>query len=207
MFLTGCAVAGAPQVGNGAGPDAGNGTHPPSDASGVTNPDGNGTSGCAYSGVLATWTFAGAAGSQLSTGAASTGDGAVASSIGRASSLTATAGSGSINASNWATSSQRDMSKYYTLSIMPPAGCAMSLTAMAIDVKASSTGPGAAVVATSDDSFAQTASISTSASSTATLSVTGATSAVELRVYGFAASGLTGTMRVQNTLTVSGVVQ
>jgi len=34
-----------------------------------------------------------------------------------------------------------------------------------------------------------------------------ATSALEVRIYGFAATATTGTMRVQNTLSVTGALQ
>ena len=51
-----------------------------------------------------------------------------------------------------------------------------------------------AAVATSTGAFAQTAPISTTMPST-------------VRIYGFSASATTGTMRVQNMLTVTGSVQ
>ena len=37
-----------------------------------------------------------------------------------------------------------------------------------------------------------------------TLTVTGATTAIEVRVYGYNATGTGGTMRIENTMTVSG---
>jgi hypothetical protein len=39
------------------------------------------------------------------------------------------------------------------------------------------------------------------------LTVTAATGVLELRVYGFSASATTGTMRIQNTLSITGALQ
>ena len=77
---------------------------------------------------------------------------------------------------------------------------------MAIDVSASATGPANASVGTSADTFTHAVQISTSAPSTPALTVS-ATGALEVRIYGFAASATTGTMRVQNMLSVTGSLQ
>lgn len=160
----------------------------------------------ATTGVLATWSFAGATGSQTSTATASSAAGITASPISRTG-VTATSGSGSINASNWPTAAQRDLGKYYTFSVTPPAGCTLTLTSVAIDGRASGTGPTQASVATSADAFAATAAVSTTAASTPSLTVTAATGPIEIRIYGFAASSTGGTFRLQNTLTLSGSLQ
>jgi hypothetical protein len=180
-------------------------------ASGSSNPDAasvdaGSSSACAYSGVLATWSFTGATGSQTSTTASSTATNVTAGAISRMG-VTATSGSGSINAINWTTSASLDPAKYYTFTITPPAGCTLSLTGAAIDGKSSATGPTMAVIGTSKDGFAATTALSTSAASTPTLSVTGVTSTLELRVYGFAAGSTSGSFRLQNTLTLSGSIQ
>lgn len=169
----------------------------------VLPPDSGSGGPCSYSGVLATWSMSGQTGSETSvsgTGMASV----TAGALSRASGLTAMSGSGSINSSNWPTSAQRNTMTYYTLSVTPPSGCSLSLTSMAIDAKASGTGPANAQVATGADNFGQTASVSTSAASNPTLSVTGQTGQVEIRIYGYAATSASGTLRLQNTLTVSG---
>jgi hypothetical protein len=119
----------------------------------------------------------------------------------------AASGTNSINASNWTTAAQLDVTRYYTLSITPPAGCSVSMSAMTVDVAASGTGPTLSAVATSADAFAQTAPISTAAPSTPTLSVNKSASAVEIRIYGYGAGAMTGTMRVQNMLSVTGALQ
>ena len=158
------------------------------------------------SGVIATWSFAAENGSQASTPVASASTGVVAGAIARSAGLTAVSGSSSINSSGWPTGAL-DTSRYYTLTITPPAGCTLDLTSVAIDAKASGTGPSAGAVATSADTFAQSAAITTTAPATATLGVTGQTHAIELRVYGFMASSAMGTFRLQNTLALSGSIR
>ena len=167
----------------------------------------SGTCTMAHSGVLATWDFTGATGSQASTAASSPAPGVTAGNIMRATTLMAATGSGSINSSNWATGAQLDATKYYTLSITPPTGCSLSLSSISIDVTSSGTGPTTASVATSADAFAQTSSVSTTAPSTPSLSVSGHAGAVEIRIYGYGATSTGGTMRAQNMLTVTGATQ
>jgi len=77
---------------------------------------------------------------------------------------------------------------------------------MAIDVLASGTGPAMAAVATSADSFAQNAMVSTSAASSPLLTVTAVHGALELRVLGYSATATTGTMRIQNTMSITGAL-
>jgi hypothetical protein len=160
-----------------------------------------------FAGVLATWDFAGAPGSQVATAAKSSAPGVFAATVMRSAMLVPSAGANSISSSNWTTAAQPDKTLYYTLSITPPSGCAVSLTGMSVDVASSGTGPTAAAVATSADTFAQTAPISTATPSTPMLSVSKSAAVVELRIYGFGASGTAGTMRVQNMVTVSGSLQ
>jgi len=162
---------------------------------------------CAFSGVMVTYAFAGAAGNQASTAASSTATGVTASPVTRAATLTAVSGANSINSSNWPTAATIDPTKYYSFSITPPSGCALTLTSAAVDAKASGTGPASAAIATSVDSYATTAAVSTAAASTPTLSVSGATSAVEIRIYGYGATATGGTLRLQTTLTISGSLQ
>ena len=159
-----------------------------------------------FTGVLASWNLASEAGSQVSSAAAASAAGIVAGPLTRAPGLTAATGTGSINSTNWATSAQPDPTKYYTFSITPPSGCALSVTSMAIDVLASGTGPAMAAVATSADSFAQNAMVSTSAASSPLLTVTAVHGALELRVLGYSATATTGTMRIQNTMSITGAL-
>ena len=128
-----------------------------------------------------------------------------AGALSRSSTLMATAGTGSINAANWPTG-QLDPASYFTLTIVAPSGCALDLTGVALDVKSSSTGPSSAAIAASDSAFAQTTQVSTTAAGAVALSVANASGQVELRIFGFAASATTGTMRIENQLTISGSV-
>ena len=162
--------------------------------------------GCTYSGILATWSLANQPGSQTSTAATSSAPSVTAADLRRGAALTAASGSGSINAASWTTGTQVDATKYYTLSISALGGCTIQVTSLAIDVLSSTTGPANAVVGTSADAFAQTTPVSTAAPSTPTVSAS-STGSLEIRIYGYKAGGTSGTMRVQNTLSVSGILQ
>lgn len=204
----GCARGTEQKGGPGGPPDAP--VNPGVDASGGTDSQQPmidapaGSCASAYSGVLATWSFAGQTGSETQVAAMSSASGMTAGAVKRAASLNATTGTGSINSSGWASTAQVDPTKYYSFTLTPPSGCTMDLSSLAIDAKSSSTGPQMAVVGTSSDSYAQTSTVGTAAPSTPTLSVSGATGMIEVRVFGFSASSASGTMRVQNTLTITG---
>jgi len=209
--LAACATASSSQQqgtadapsGHSDGPGGGDGLPPHIDAA-IDAPPGS----CAtpFTGALATWSFTGESGSQAQTAATAMATGVTAGPVSRSSALTVASGVGSINSSGWATTATLDSTKYYTFSVTPPSGCSMDLTKLSIDAKSSGTGPTMAVVATSADSYGQTAAVSTTAASMPTLTVTGATGAIEIRVFGFSASGTGGTMRIQTTLSVTGSV-
>ena len=139
--------------------------------------------------------------------ATSSAAGVAAGRFGRSSALSSYSGSGSINSTNWSTTSQLDATKYYTVTIAPPSGCALSITSISVDAKASSSGPSSAVIGTSLDNFSQKGIVSTSVPSTPTMSVSNATNSVEVRIYAYSATSSSGTLRVQNTFTVSGSLQ
>jgi hypothetical protein len=159
-----------------------------------------------FSGVLATWNLATQPGNETSAQSTTTAPGITSALLGRAVGLTAAAGTGSINSTGWATTAQADTTKFYTFVMTPPGGCSITVTTLAIDALASGTGPASASVATSADAFAHTTSISTTAPSQPAVTAT-LPGMIEVRVYGFAASATTGTLRIQNTLTVSGTLQ
>ena len=161
----------------------------------------------AFTGVLATWSMVGEPGSQSQTAAFSSAPGVVATSIVRAAPLIVADGIGSINASNWSTDPSPDLTKYFTISIDPAAGCALVVTSVDVDAKSSTTGPLSASLATSVDAFAATSPVSTAMPTTVTTMVTDKTGALEIRIYGYSAAAMTGTLRVQNKLTVSGALQ
>jgi len=164
------------------------------------------TSACtaAFTGTLATWSFAGEAGNQASTAVATKATGITAGAVTRAAGLTAVTGSGSINASNWPVTAQRDLAKYYAFTIAPPAGCTLSITGASIDAKSSGTGPASGAVSTSVDTYAATTTVSTTAPGAVALTVTNAPGMVEVRVYGFAATAAGGTLRLQDSLSIDG---
>jgi hypothetical protein len=181
------------------------------DAERITNGDAQphgdaASSGCSFTGALASWDFTGQAGSEASVVAATMATGITAGPVTRASALTSSSGSGSINSNNWPSSGAIDTTKYYSFSIAPPTGCSIKLIAIAIDAKASGTGPASAVLATSADAFAATVPVSTSAASSPTITVTSATN-LEIRLFGYSASATSGTMRIQTMLTVNGSIQ
>jgi hypothetical protein len=172
----------------------------------VTMPDAPPPSGCAqaFTGVLATWSLTGQAGNQASTAAASSATGVTAGVLTRSAVLTAFSGANSINASGWPTASAPEASKYFTVTITPPAGCNLALSSSAIDVAHSSTGPAMGTIATSADNFAQQLAVSTSTASMPSLVVSSFTAQLEIRIYGYFASSTSGTMRIQNTFSLTG---
>jgi len=160
-----------------------------------------------FTGTLATWSFSGAAGGQPATVAATSASGVVAGSVTRAAGLTAVSGATSINASGWPLATTIDPAKYYTFTIAPPSGCTSTLTSAALDARASGTGPASAALATSIDAFAAKVPVSTTAATTATLAVANASGTVEVRIYGYGAAATTGTLRLQNTISLVGSLQ
>jgi len=159
----------------------------------------------AASGVIGTWDMSSASGSQTSTSGTSK-PGATAGSLTRSSDLGSVTGSGSINADGWPSSGTLDTTKgYYTFTITPPSGCTVSITSASITTSASGTGPVKIAIATSADQFGHTSSLT--ASTTPSLTVSAATGTVELRVFGYDASSLNGTMRISGQLTLTGSFQ
>ncbi len=167
-----------------------------------------GSCAAAFDGTLATWSFAGDAGSQAATASNSTTAGVVAGAVARSANLKPEAGAGSINSGDWATSSTPDVTKYYTFTVTPPPGCLMDLTLLSVDAKASASGPGSAEVATSADGFATSVPVAdrSSGRNAPTLSVASAPGSVELRVYGYSALTTTGTLRLATSMTLTGVL-
>ncbi len=185
--------------------DAGADAADAADASGDAS-DASDASVCTYTftGTLATYDFTGDPGNQASTAATSSASGLTAGAISRSTAITAQLGANSINSSNWATTTTLDATRYYTLTLTPPAQCALGLTSITVDTKVSGTGPADGAVATSNDSFVSTTTFTPGSVTSPSLSVSGATTAVEIRIYGYDATSSAGTFRIQNTMTVSG---
>lgn len=211
LFLCSCATAVADGDG-GTDDDSGTGTKDSAtmldgaqQADTMTGMDTSmGTCASTFSGVLATWDFTMEAGNQTSTVVKTTASNVTGSAFSRSMGLTATAGAGSINSSNWPTAGALDPMKYYTFTITPPAGCSLDITQLSIDSKRSTTGPLNGAVATSADNFSAATTVGIDTVAMILPNVKGQTKAVEIRVYGFGASASGGTLRIQNTFTVTG---
>jgi hypothetical protein len=203
MWLAACATAAEPPGGSGAGEDAS------IDATTSTGSADGAMPGCAqaFAGTLATWDFTTEPGNQPSTAVKMTATGVTAGPIQRAPTLTTVAGANSINSSNWSTAAQPDTSKYYAFTITPPSGCTLSIATLALDAKASPTGPAMAAVATSINAFTQPVAISTAVPSTPSLATAAQSSMIEVRVFGFGAMATNGTLRLQGTLSIMGSLQ
>ncbi len=161
--------------------------------------------GYAFTGTLAAYEFTGAPGNQVSTPAATTAPGLSATAIGRSSELKPELGSGSINSSRWSTGAL-DPSRYYTLTVSPPPDCSLSITGVMFDTETSTSGPTEVAVGNSADAFAVVSPSVTGTVATPTVSVSGTTTPVELRLFGYEAGSAGGTMRV-DALTVTGSLE
>jgi hypothetical protein len=202
MFALGCASAGEERL----PVDATNpGLHGDAGADGKQLDAAVSADPCAFTGVLATYAFAGETGTQAQTVATTMATGVTAGPFTRAATLTATSGANSMNSTNWPTAAQVDLTKFYAFTITPPSGCEMTVSTIALDVKSSGTGPATGALATSSDNFATFKTLSTGAPSTVTASVT-ANALLEVRVYGYSATSTGGSMRVQSTLTINGML-
>jgi hypothetical protein len=157
-----------------------------------------------FMGVLAAYVTTGLPGDEASVPSSSVPAGVTAAPLSRSSALVASSAANSIDSKNWPTTATADDNSYYTISVTPPAGCTLTLTSLAIDVKASADGPTAGDVATSVDAFA-THTGSLPGTATTTLPLTASSpGAIELRIYGYQATTSDGSFRVQSTLTLSG---
>jgi hypothetical protein len=183
-----------------------NGSIHDSGMQGDSGPPGDSSGACAFSGALATWSLTGQTGSQASTASATNAQGVTAGALTRGGALTPAAGTNSINSSGWSTGGL-DKTKYYTLALTPPNGCGIGVMSLALDWSASGTGPTSAAIGTSADGFTATTPATTMGSSTVSISANAPSGMLEIRVYGLGASATTGTMRIQNTLSVTGALQ
>ncbi len=213
--LAACASAGIPQLSIADAPEQPTADAPQSvdgPQSRIDSPqqiDGPPAGSCTspFTGALATWDFSGGAGTESTMPASASATGVTAGDVTRSSDLTATAGNGSINSSNWSNSSSLDTAKsYYTLTVSPPAGCALDVTKLTISTVKSGTGPADGAIGTSADSFGSTTAVSTDASSSPAVTVSDDTSDLEIRIYGYHATSTSGTMRLESTLTVTGSI-
>lgn len=178
-------------------PDAG-GPPPPVDAGGGP---------CSFTGVLAKYDLSGLSGSAAKADVTTVNGGITATSIVR-NNVAAASASGALNASGWPTAAALDPAKYFSLTLTAPAGCAFKTSTVVVDLKASGSGPANGSVATSGDAFASTTGAST-AGAAVTLPIvvdTAAGQTLEVRIYGYGATAASGTLRVDNALTINGAL-
>ena len=159
------------------------------------------------SGTLVLFDFTMLTGSEQSVVPMSLMSGATATTLARSAALVPAAGDGSLNARGWATTNTLDTTEYFTFTVVPAAGCKISLTSLSLSAHASDTGPTMAAIATSSDGFAMVAPFVPNGRSDVALTVSPATGAVEVRIYGYGAGGAAGTMRLDDTLSVVGSVE
>lgn len=181
----------APDAASDAGPDAA------PDAGPVT---------CAFTGKLVSFDLSKLVAGQAGLAASTSAPGVTAGSLTRAG-VTAVSASGAMNSSNWPTGAV-DTGKHYVFSVTPPATCTMTVTALALDLKASNTGPAMAAVGTSVDSYAALSNLVVTPAGGSTnaplAGVSGVSGALEVHVFGFNAGTSAGTLRIENTLSVIG---
>jgi len=171
----------------------------------ASSADTGSTGPCAFTGAIATFTLTSQAGDEASASVSSSATGVTVAPLTRSTGLTPVSGAGSINSSGWPTTTPADPGKYYTFTVTPPTGCTLTLTTLALDVKASGAGPATGDVATSADAFAEhTTSFAGTSTPNVTLSGATGTSPIEIRVYGYGATSAAGTFRILGTLTLSG---
>ena len=202
---TGARVDSGP-IDGGAG-DTGLASDAPSDVAKDSSPAGDG--GCPGHGTseaLLTFDLSSLSGITTSVMPTTTVAGVTGGALSRSAALTAVSASGGFNSSGWGSGSSADATKYDTFTVIPAAGCTVMLSSVALDVSASGSGPTNGDVATSANAFA-THSTAFAGTSTPTVTLTASgTGAVEVRIYGYGATSSGGTMRIQNTLTLTGSV-
>jgi hypothetical protein len=170
--------------------------------------DSGATVACTFTGALVSFDLTKLTGTPANVAASVKAPGVSASALRRVG-VTATSSAGAMNASGWPTGAL-DTGKHYAFSISPPPGCTLTLTTLAVDLKASTTGPTLAAIGTSVDGYAHLENLSVAAAGGATnvslAGITGVGGPVEIHVFGFAADATTGTLRIQDTLSLTGAL-
>jgi hypothetical protein len=160
-----------------------------------------------FSGALVTFDLTGQTGSEASVAATSSATGITGGALTRAAALSAVSGADSINSSGWSTAAMADKTLYYAFSVTPSSGCTVRVASLAIQTTASGTGPAHFDVGTSVDNYT---ALSTAYAGTSVDTVTLSASAagiVTVHVFGYGATGSAGTMRIENTMTLTGSIE
>ena len=164
--------------------------------------------------LVAQWSFAGAAGTEVTFAAAvADPDLTTIPVIGRGIGVAPSAATDAFSASAWTTGAVIDLDDFYSVTVAPAAGTAMNLLALQLDERRSATGirswsvrssldgfaSDIAVIAVPDDTLFRTQSIPLPAT------FRGLAMAVEFRIFGFQAEASGGTWRVDNVALIGEV--
>jgi hypothetical protein len=161
-------------------------------------------------GQVATYTFTNAdPGTELYKAVTSTDPNITATDITRGTGITSMTGTGSINSNGWNSASQ-DANDYYEFTLTPNNGYQLNLTAIALSVQRSSSGPlnylvaynlGGGTDVTITSGTIPTANVSQLVNANFTLKTP---LAVRFRIYAWGATGASGTFRLNQSLSVIG---
>lgn len=133
------------------------------------------------------------------------------SGIGRGSGITANAGNGRYNATNWTMSNSVNADEYFSFTLTPILGYKINFVSLVYTLQRSSTGPSNFAVRSSLDNYAANIVLITETGTAAvekTIALSGAafqniSSAITFRIYGYNATGATGTSSI-NDFTFNG---
>jgi len=128
------------------------------------------------------------------------------SGVGFGSGLTANAGSDRFNTKGWTNTASPDMDDYFTFTLTPNSGYKINFVSLDFTLQRSNTGPSAFVVRSSLDNFAtdiQSITASGTSGSAKTVALSNASfqnvaSAITFRIYGYSATGATGTSSIND---------
>ena len=162
---------------------------------------------CSYSGTLVTYDMNALTGTAAKADPTTVNAGLTATAITRVG-VSGVSANGGLNANNWPNTATANAGKYFTLSFTAPAGCAVATSSITLDLKSSSSGPTKAGLATSADAYAtETPATVTTVGGATTVAVvtdTAAGGTLEVRIYGYSAALASGTMRVEDVLSIQG---
>ncbi|GAB4048775.1 T9SS type A sorting domain-containing protein [Spirosoma litoris] len=158
---------------------------------------------------VATYTFTSAdPGNQTSKAVTSNDANITASDITRGTGITAVAAASSINSSGW-TGSAQDATDYYEFTLTPNTGYQMNLTGLNLTERRSNTGPTTYLIAYSiaggSETTVSTGPLSGTVDATLNISLSIQTAqSIRFRIYAWGATSNSGTLRLNQTLTVTG---
>lgn len=165
-------------------------------------------------GALVTFSFAGANGNEGSYPPDAQPSGALVSDMTRGSGLTASEATGAFGASRWTTATTRDANDYFSFTITPQSGYALTLTHVELDERRSLTGIREWAIYSSLDNFTTALGTFLVSDDENWRSDQGVdldspfqslTSALEFRFYGYNAEGTLGTWRIDNVELYGGI--